>query len=273
MKSSSEEWFFWSVQGNYWNVRDVDLAIARFKSNGHLDETFGSGGKVVAGSTTIWESVRAMVVNAKGEIVLAGHLNTKPGILNYDFLLARFDRDGNVDASFGLNGWVITDFTVVDWLLDIALTPQGEIIAVGYGEPTPGAFDFVVARYDRHGNLDPSFGPAGWVITDFWMRDDIPFAVAVRPNGKIVVAGRSGFPTDSNTDDFALARYERDGTLDQSFGSGGLVTTDFSGNTDEVRAVTILPSGRIIVAGETWDSRNRPFSPSRDFAVAEYEGK
>ena len=58
----------------------------------------------------------------------------------------------------------ITDFTVVDWLLDIALTPQGEIIAVGYGEPTPGAFDFVVARYDRHGNLDPSFGPAGWVI-------------------------------------------------------------------------------------------------------------
>ena len=256
------------------SVQDSDFAIARYKSNGDLDETFGSGGKVVAGSTTIWEFVRATVVNAKGEIVLAGDTNTaEPGIFNHDFLLARFDRDGNVDASFGLNGLVITDFTVVDSLGDVALTPDGNIIAVGTVEPSPGKFDFVVARYNRHGSLDPSFGTAGRVITDFSMRDDFAFAVAVRPNGKIVVAGRSGFVIGSSQNDFALARYERDGNLDQSFGLGGLVTTDFSGDTDEVTAVTIFPSGRIIVAGLTWDARNQPFSPSRDFAMAEYEAR
>ena len=254
--------------------QDSDFAIARYKSNGDLDETFGSGGKVVAGSTTIHESVRAMVVNTKGEIVLAGDANTaEPGILNYDFLLARFDRDGNVDASFGLNGLVITDFTVVDSLGDVALTPDGDIIAVGTVEPSPGKFDFVVARYDRHGSLDPSFGTAGRVITDFSMKDDFAFAVAVRPNGKIVVAGTSGFVIGTSQNDFALARYERDGNLDQSFGSGGLVTTDFSSYTDEAMAITILPSGRIIAAGLTWDARNQPFYPSRDFAVAEYEGR
>lgn len=89
----------------------------------------------------------------------------------------------------------------------------------------------------------------------------------------IVVAGTSGYAIGSSQNDFALARYERDGTLDQAFGSGGLVTTNFSGDTDEAIAVTILPSGKIIVAGLTRDSRNQPFNPSRDFALAEYEGR
>lgn len=254
--------------------QDSDFAIARYKSNGDLDETFGSGGKVVTGSTTIHESVRAMVVNAKGEIVLAGDTNTaEPGNLNYDFLLARFDRDGNVDASFGVDGLVFTDFSAVDSLGDIALTPDGDIIAVGTVQVLPGRFNFGVARYDRHGNLDPSFGTAGRVITDFSMNDDFAFAVAVRPNGKIVVAGTSGYVIGSSQNDFALARYDRNGNLDQSFGSGGLVTTDFAGHTDEVTAIAILPSGRIIAAGLMWDARTQPFSPSRDFALAAYESR
>lgn len=257
-----------------WSVPDSDFAIARYKSNGDLDETFGSGGKVVAGSTTTREWVTSLVVNVKGEIVLAGDTNTaEPGALNYDFVLARFDRDGNVDASFGVNGLVITDFSVVDSLGDVALTPNGDIIAVGTVQPSPGKLSFGVARYDRHGSLDPSFGTGGRVITDFWMKDDFAFSVAVRPNGKIVVAGRSGLVIGSSQNDFAIARYERDGKLDQSFGSGGLVTTDFSNYTDEATAVAILPSGRIIVAGLTWDARSDPIQPSRDFAVAAYEGK
>ena len=76
--------------------------------------------------------------------------------------------------------------------------------------------------WSRHGSLDPSFGTAGRVITDFGMRDDFAFSVAVHPNGKIVVAGTSGFVTGSSQNDFALARYERDGNLGQSFGAGGM---------------------------------------------------
>jgi uncharacterized delta-60 repeat protein len=169
---------------------------------------------------------------------------------------------------------VITDFTSVDMSGDVALTSGGEMIVVGTVEPLPGKFDFVVARYNRHGSLDPSFGTAGRVITDFSLRDDFAFSVAVRPNGTIVVAGKSvPNPNLVQFEDFAIARYKRDGNLDQSFGSSGLVTTDFSSYTDEIQAVTILPSGRIIAAGLTWDPTIDPISPSRDFALAEYESR
>lgn len=257
----------------YWSTPNSDFAVARYKSNGDLDETFGSDGKVTVGLESAHENLSGMVLNSEGEMILAGDTSTpQPETLNIDLTLVRLNRDGSLDASFGVDGKVITDFTSVDMLGDIALTPDGKIIMVGTVEPfPPPRFDFVIARYDRHGSLDPSFGTAGYVMTDFSMHDDLAFAVAVRPNGKIVVAGTSGFVIGSSANDFALARYERDGTLDQSFGSSGLVTTDFSGATDEVTAIAILPSGRIIAAGLTWDTRNWPSYPHRDFALAAYE--
>ena len=259
----------------HWSIPKSDFAIARYRSNGELDETFGSDGKVTFGLESAHEFLAAMALSSKGEIVLVGDTITpQPEVYNSDCIVVRLNRDGSPDASFGDDGMVITDFTSVDMTGDVALTPGGEIIVVGTVEPSPPPkFDFVVARYDRHGNLDPSFGTGGHVFTDFSMRDDFAFAVAVRPNGKIVVAGKSGLVIGSSQNDFALARYERDGTLDQSFGSSGIVTTDFSSYTDEAAAVTILPSGRIIVAGLTWDARIQPFSPSRDFALAAYESR
>jgi uncharacterized delta-60 repeat protein len=260
------------VAGTIYRTARGDFAVARYKSNGDLDETFGSGGKVTVGLESTYESLAAMALSPKGEIVLLGETITpQPEVYNSDFIVVRLNRNGSPDASFGVNGMVITDFTSVDMPGDVALTPDGKTIVVGTVEPAPWRFDFVVARYDGHGNLDPSFGTAGHVITDFSTNDDFAFSVAVRPNGKIVVAGKSGYVIGSSEDDFAVARYERDGTLDQPFGSGGLVTTDFSGDTDEVTAVTILPSGRIIVAGLAWDATKQPFNPSRDFAVADYE--
>lgn len=259
----------------YWGLPRIDFAIARYKANGDLDETFGSGGKVTFGSETAQESLSAVAVSSKGEIVLVGDtLTPQPEVFNIDCIVVRLNRDGSPDASFGVDGRVITDFSVVDRFSDVALTSNGEIVTVGTVEPLPPPrFDFVIARYDRHGSLDQSFGNGGVVFTDFSMRDDFAFSVAVRPNGRIVVAGTSGNVIGSNENDFALARYERDGNLDQSFGAGGLVTTDFFGDTDEVNAIAVLPSGRIIVAGLTWDWRNDPFFPSRDFALAEYEGR
>ena len=257
----------------YWGLPRIDFAIARYKANGDLDETFGSSGKVTFGLESAQESLSAMALSSKGEIVLVGDTITpQPEVFNIDCIVVRLNRDGSPDASFGVDGRVITDFSAVDRFSDVALTSKGEIVAVGTVEPlSPPRFDFVIARYDRHGSLDQSFGTGGVVFTDFSVRDDFAFSVAVRPNGRIVVAGTSGNVIGSNENDFALARYERDGNLDQSFGSDGLVTTDFFGDTDEVKAIAILPSGRIIAAGLTWYRRNDPFFPSRDFALAEYE--
>jgi len=252
-----------------------DFALARYKSNGDLDSTFGSDGKVTFGLESAYESLAAMALSSKGEIVLVGDTITpQPETYNADCLVVRLNRDGSPDASFGVDGRVITDFTGVDTLSDVAVTPNDEIVAVGTVEPFPPArFDFVVARYDRHGSLDPSFGTDGHVFTDFSTREDFAFGVAVRPNGKILVAGRSKFNARGFYDDFAVARYNRDGTLDQSFGVGGLVLTDVLGYTDEARAVAILPSGRIIVAGVTWGEQIGPFYPNVDFGMVQYEWK
>jgi uncharacterized delta-60 repeat protein len=118
------------------------------------------------------------------------------------------------------------------------------------------------------GDLDPTFGDGGKVITDFGFNFDTAHALAIQADGRIVVAGRTlGFNTLG--DDFALARYNPNGTLDATFGSGGLVTTDFASSfVDVARAVAIQAAGRIVVAGQTLSGSPRGFN----FALARYEG-
>src|SRR3990172_3480045 len=93
------------------------------------------------------------------------------------------------------------------------------------------------------GDLDRSFGSGGTVISDFGGFSAA--SLALQPDGKMVVAGGSGF-------DFALARYNADGSLDAGFGSGGMVTTDF-GDWDGAHAVAIQADGKIVVAGSFGD--------------------
>jgi uncharacterized delta-60 repeat protein len=119
----------------------------------------------------------------------------------------------------------------------------------------------VVRAAESSGTLDASFGTGGKVTTDFAGLDDSAISVAVEPNGKIVVAGDTFTGTDS---DFALARYNRDGTLDTSFGTGGKLTTDFAGSDDFAASVAVEPNGKIVVAGVIFTGAGP------DFALARY---
>jgi uncharacterized delta-60 repeat protein len=114
------------------------------------------------------------------------------------------------------------------------------------------------------GDLDTTFGSSGTVLTDFGSGNpDFASAVAIQEDGKIVVAG-----TSSGTDggDFAVARYNVDGSLDAAFGSGGIVLTDLgSGSFDQARGVVLQQDGKIVVAGST--TADGTF----DFAVARYD--
>ena len=117
-------------------------------------------------------------------------------------------------------------------------------------------------RYDRSGKLDPTFGDAGHVTTDLGYRD-APFAVQASANGTIVVAGLTG-PTEPMLDDFALAQYDRHGRLENSFGTGGLVITDFGG-AEGAWAVALLPGGGVVAVGTAGYERQ-----AVDFALAAY---
>ena len=127
-------------------------------------------------------------------------------------------------------------------------------------------FDFGLARYDSNGTLDTSFGTSGKVTTDFAGGDDVPSepsAIALEGDGKIVVVGQT---LVRGVYDFALARYNSNGTLDTSFGTSGKVTTDFAGANDLPFSVAVQPDGNIVVAG------GATVNGRADFALARYIG-
>ena len=95
------------------------------------------------------------------------------------------------------------------------------------------------------GDLDPTFGNGGSVTTDFQHSTDIAYAVARQSDGKLVTAGATYMNNDYSGEDFALIRYNADGTVDGTFGVNGRVTTDFPGLAAIISSVVIQPDGKI----------------------------
>ncbi|MHC4575042.1 MAG: hypothetical protein ACYS76_13070, partial [Planctomycetota bacterium] len=255
------------------NVKGVgyDFALARYQTDGSLDTSFGIGGAVITGFGSRDDHASAVVIQADGRITVAGDSDpyrVKPRIP--DFALARYETDGMLDASFGTNGLVLTNFGpgTGDFARDAAIQDDGKMVVVGYMKPhiaTSTWEDFALARYEPNGSLDTSFGTDGLVITDFNSSNDYGQAVAIQDDGKIVVAGTSRIGTPSGRD-FALARYNPNGSLDISFDADGLVTTDFGSINESVDAVAIQPDGKIVVAGDILCDT----SGGWDFALSRY---
>jgi uncharacterized delta-60 repeat protein len=172
---------------------------------------------------------------------------------------------GQLDPSFGAGGTVITEFpSSYSGARAVAIQADGRIVAAGFAHTNDSIIsDFALARYDTSGALDPTFGAGGRVRTDFGGRFDEALAVAVQPDGRIVVAGNS---SDASGSDMAVARYNSDGTLDLSFEGDGLALVDF-GSEASARAVALQPDGKVVLAG--WVSH--PVGPGccvSDFALA-----
>lgn len=166
------------------------------------------------------------------------------------FLTPVHAAPGDLDPTFGLGGIAVVDFGGHDHGQDLALQPDGKVVVGGYAS-VPGVSSFGLARLNPDGSLDTSFGNGGQVFTTLFGRSASLEDLALQPDGKIVVGGYVdlGTPTEYNSD-FWLARFNRNGTLDTSFGTGGFVTTDlFSGSAESLSAITVQPDGRILAAG------------------------
>jgi uncharacterized delta-60 repeat protein len=153
-----------------------------------------------------------------------------------------------------------------DEAVGLVIQPDGRILACGVAA-RDGQNDFAVARYNADGNLDPTFGVGGKVVTDFFGTGDAAWALALQPDDRVLLVGvvfRSG-----GNADFGIARYNPDGSLDMSFDTDGKVTTDFFGINDGARAIVLQPDGRIVVAGEAFEG---PVTTSSDWVVARYSG-
>jgi uncharacterized delta-60 repeat protein len=176
-------------------------------------------------------------------------------------LYAGFDGLGDLDSTFGTNGKVTTDFGAADAAFSLAIQPDRKITVAGLAY-NGSDDDFALVRYNSDGSLDTAFGTNGKVTTDFDGEYDSAHALALQPDGKIVVVGYADTYPDS---DFALVRYNSDGSLDQAFDNDGKVRTDFGG-VDYAFAVAIQPDSNIVLAGYTF----RPTENEMKIAVARY---
>jgi uncharacterized delta-60 repeat protein len=239
------------VVGNGSNGSNKDFAVVRYHRNGSLDSSFDGDGRVLTDFLNYFDSATSLAIQADGKIVVGG--SARGGSA-----LARYNTNGSLDTTFDGDGKIIGS-TLVS-IFAVAIQANGKIVTAGYGSNSLN-LDFGLVRYNTDGSLDPSFDGDGNVLTDFSGRSDGAIAMIIQANGKIVAAGSS---SDGTNDDFALARYNTDGSLDTSFDDDGKVLTDFSGNSNSLKAMALQADGKIVVAGADFDGSNN------DFAIAKY---
>jgi uncharacterized delta-60 repeat protein len=249
------------VAGSYVSGGELRFAATRYNADGTLDTSFGANGYAIGANGT----AKAFAVQPDGKIIVAGYATFNMAS-DDDFLLARFDADGNVDSTFGVNGFVRTDFFQgADRISSVVVQPGGRIVAAGFAtlRAVPGApqrQDFALAGYDSNGVPDTGFGDRGFSTVQFGGRNlaQIQNLVA-QPDGKMVVVG-SHTPTGAG---MAMARYNSDGRLDGTFGDDdGKVIMDYPGITSPVvfRAVTGERGGKMLsVAAPTENAAQRDF--------------
>jgi uncharacterized delta-60 repeat protein len=240
-----------------------DFAVVRYNVDGTLDTSFNATGRVLTDfGVGSGDFATAAVIQSDGKIVVGG-LSDASGT-PYDFSLVRYNPDGTLDLTFNTTGKVLTDFSgsgSYDTLKALAVQSDGRIVAAGYSIAS-GHSNFAVARYTTTGILDGTFNATGKVLTAFDSGNAMANAVAIQLDGKIVAAGQSdnGDPEDA---DFALARYNIDGSPDGTFNSTGTVVTDIGG-FEVVYGVGIQSDGKIVAAGFS------DVGGTSDFALARY---
>src|SRR5262249_44265880 len=241
------------VAGYTTNLDDTtDFALARYNSNGTLDSTFGTGGKVKTNFGD-FDYVGALALQSDGKIVAAGmtRINFSP-----DFALARYNSNGTLDTTFGIGGRVITDFGGPAQAVAAGVQADGKVLVAGYAHLAEG-WDVALARYNSNGTLDTTFGIGGKKTTPFSAPSVAQASgLGIQTDGKIVIAGLT---IVNNVSNFVLARYNPNGTLDSTFGTGGKTVTDF-GADDRAFSMALQADGKIVAAGMT----------GANFALARY---
>ena len=241
---------------------------------GDLDTGFGSGGVAV---DTEFADIRGVAAVAGDAVIAVGAAQPDPD--DFDFMLARYDSAGDLDTSFGTNGYV-TPFGSDDGLMSLAAAVRadanGNFVAVGHateettrrkGKKTTTTREqkLALVRIDSDGDLDTSFGDSGAALTSATGSSSKLDAVAFQSDGSIVVVGttyvsppkqkgkRGGGGSSSPTSALLIARYDSDGKLDTSFGTDGFVIEDDTSANDfaGMNGIAVLSDDSIVVVGAT----------------------
>ena len=231
--------------------------VARYNIDGTLDPAFGT-----AGLTTFAFPANAVTLQADGKIVVGGFAMVgspaKPAMA-----FGRFNTNGSVDATFGTSGsTTIAAASNDEEISAVAMQADGKIVGGGF---VTGTFlDSVFVRLTSAGALDTTFGGSGKVIASASTGSDVVNAVAIQADGKIVGGGWAEI--SGTQDSMTVTRVNTSGTLDTTFGTGGFGTATFTTFTSHGFALTIEPNGKIVIAGNIFNTGNS----TDDFAIARF---
>lgn len=237
-----------------------DFGIVRYTSGGALDTTFDTDGKVI--TAFLGPTVNAgedIAMQPDGKLVVVGTIATER-----DTAIARYTTAGALDSTFGTEGRVVLNADTTEFARAVAVQSDGKILVAGMSFGT--TVDLFLFRLLADGTLDPTFGTGGLVKTNFSTSFLQVNAIAIQPDTKILVAGAEF----SGGADFLVLRYNADGTLDTSFGSGGKVRSDlFGSSADVATSIALQDDGKIVLAGSTAKTGSTGFPTS--VALARYD--
>jgi uncharacterized delta-60 repeat protein len=241
---------------------DTHFVLARYTSTGALDDTFGISGVV---TTTLGTNacIDNLVIQPDGKIVAVGWCYD--GSKDY-FAIARYTTAGALDTTFDTDGVVTTTIGIDCASYDLAIQPDGKMIAGGYAFYGSDYY-FAAARYTSTGALDTSFSTDGVITTVIGTIlgsiDDECYGLAIQPDGKIILGG---YTYDDNSGNYynAVARYTAAGALDTTFAVGGVFTQTIGSYTDiETSSIAFQSNGKILVSGYANNGSNLEFLLSR----------
>ena len=239
------------------------FTVLRYTADGSLDTSFADSGKVTTNVGTKYASAESVTIQSDGKIVVAGDSFNASG--NNDFAVVRYNANGTLDMSFNETGKATADFGAHDYGRSVAVHGDGRIVVTGYTTKSyESKKECALACFKANGSLDTTFNGTGEVTTNFGGDGNAEGrSVAVQTDGKIVVVG---YATAGNTEEFALARYNADGTLDTSFGDSGRVMTNVGISGSNATGVALQKDGKIVVVGYAVNNSGTNY----DFACVRY---
>ena len=251
------------VAGHWYNGEKSGFSLVRFNSDGSLDTTFDGDGRVITYFANDAHGSE-IAIQPDGKIVVIGY--SYIGSSNYDFALARYNSNGSLDTTFHTDGKLTMDFGGDDTASAFAFQSDGKMVVVGTRRDTVSVFnEILLTRYNSNGSLDTTFDTDGKISLRLGL-GDFGSDIALQPDGRILVLSGTAHASPSMTldYDFALLRYNWDGSLDTTFDTDGKIILDLS-IYDPADEIALQPDGKIVLSGGTLNADD-------DFALVRFIG-
>lgn len=220
---------------------EYDWALARYNTDGTLDSTFAYGGLIVPVKYGLPNSIG---ISTDGKIIVAGHTND-----NFLPAIAKFNENGSFDTSFANGDLLLPDN--IEFLTTIELQTDNKLIVLGVTIDSMQISINKLIRYNVNGSIDSTFGTNGIVIINFDNESSWYGTLAEQPDGRILVGGQ--VYNGINNYDFAVARFNSNGTIDSTFNDIGIVISDINHTDNLVKSIIVQADEKIEFTGINFD--------------------